>query len=43
MFHRHIGMARFNSLGYLELSINAENASKLLGLFVGSNVQVLFE
>ena len=36
-------MARFNSLGYLELSINAENASKLLGLFVGSNVQVLFE
>ena len=36
-------LARFNSLGFLELCINCGSASDLLGLSVGDNVQVLFE
>jgi hypothetical protein len=36
-------LARFNSLGYLELCINCGHAADLLGLAKGDNVQVLFE
>ena len=36
-------LARFNSLGYLELCINCGNASDLLGLVKGDAIQILFE
>lgn len=36
-------LARFNSLGYLELCINGGNASDLLGLNKGDTLQILFE
>ncbi len=36
-------LARFNSLGYLELCINCGHAADLLGLSKGDAVQVLFE
>jgi len=36
-------LARFNSLGYLELCINCGHASDLLGLAKGDALQVLFE
>jgi S-adenosylmethionine hydrolase len=36
-------LARFNSLGYLELCINCGNASDLLGLTKGDAIQILFE
>lgn len=36
-------LARFNSLGFLELSINGGHASDLLGLVRGDTIQVLFE
>jgi S-adenosylmethionine hydrolase len=36
-------LARFNSLGYLELCINCGHAADLLGLAKGDNIQVLFE
>jgi len=36
-------LARFNSLGYLELCINCGNAADLLGLTKGDAVQILFE
>ena len=36
-------LARFNSLGYLELCIHCGNASDLLGLTKGDAIQILFE
>lgn len=39
---RTYSLARFNSLGFLELCINCGSATDLLGLSVGDNVQVLF-
>ncbi len=36
-------LARFNSIGYLELCINGGSASDLLGLTNGDAVQILFE
>jgi len=36
-------LARFNSLGYLELCIHCGNASDLLGLSKGDAIQILFE
>ncbi|MBK9329709.1 MAG: SAM-dependent chlorinase/fluorinase [Sphingobacteriales bacterium] len=36
-------LARFNSIGYLELCINGGSASDLLGLTTGDAVQILFE
>ncbi len=36
-------LARFNSLGYLELCINCGNAADLLGLVRGDAVQIIFE
>lgn len=36
-------LARFNSIGYLELCINGGSASDLLGLNNGDAVQILFE
>lgn len=36
-------LARFNSIGYLELCINCGHAADLLGLAYGDAVQILFE
>ena len=36
-------LARFNSLGFLELCINGGHASDLLGLVKGDPLQILFE
>jgi hypothetical protein len=36
-------LARFNTLGYLELCIHCGNASDLLGLTKGDAIQILFE
>ncbi|MDB5225928.1 MAG: hypothetical protein JWN78_121 [Bacteroidota bacterium] len=36
-------LARFNSLGYLELCINCGHAADLLGLSKGDGIQILFE
>lgn len=40
---RSYSLARFNSIGYLEICINGGNASDLLGLKNGDAVQILFE
>ncbi|HNE51138.1 MAG TPA: SAM-dependent chlorinase/fluorinase [Chitinophagales bacterium] len=40
---RTYSLARFNSLGYLELCVHGDSASDLLGLSVGNNIQVVFE
>lgn len=36
-------LARFNSLGYLEICIHCGNASEMLGLKVGESVQVVYD
>lgn len=40
---RTYSLARFNSLGYLELCVHGDSASNLLGLSIGDNIQVVFE
>ena len=36
-------LARFNSIGFLEICINGGNASELLGLPVGESVKIVFD
>ena len=40
---RTYSLARFNSLGYLELCVHGDSASDLLGLYTGDSIQVVFE
>lgn len=40
---QNYSLARFNSLGFLELCIHCGHAGDLLGLFRGDSVQVVFE